>query len=1439
MNDRFIHLLHCCFWAVLLLTGSLALRAQCNGPFNLSCATTPDVALDDNCRFLLSPGFALAGLPSCLADSNFLIVVEDAQTANGPYADGTGTFTYTVQGRHHPDLAGFSCSGTLRTVDAIPPEIQLSAQVVDRGCDLRSRADVNLLPADVSNCWVVEGATGLPRPGSLDGRLRRALLAGGGVPAVNDACGGDVEVCVTDAFDYGPATECIDTIVLQRAFTARDLAGDPDFAPAFRAQIIRFLRPRIGQLRGVAETDFTGCPSGPSPVNPLPRASDYPYFNSLSGPIHLNEGFCEFIVDYVDGERLPGCGGSYTFARTFRVRDACHANADTAFIQLVRVGDHQGPAMTLPAQDLDFDGVPDEGPLLFTSAPNSCSAAIDLQTGFSATEACAPGFTVEALIYPGDDLSAPPFGPYRIVGGSTVSFSDPLPAGAYLLRYQGRDACGNTSLADVSVRVLDGSLPTAICRETFSVRLNGAGFATLPASALDGGSFDNCNPAVSFTATALDQNGAPVAPAGPQIRFTCDQVGAPGVRLTVMDPAGNAGSCDLTINVIDDSAPACFAPPAVNLNCQDFSRQLPADLEAAFTADPDATAALLDAAFGAATSQDNCSPQRPDQRISGSLNDCGAGQFRRTFTVTDAGGNNQTSLCEQIITVLPYTEYTVRFPEDRSYECGALPRASDLVNTGTGCSLFSVNIIRDTLGEPTDGGCLALRVAYEVIDWCEYDGLGDPFVLPRDADGNGTPGDPFVLHVLANSPATNQDDQAILDIDDLPGNGNELGQLTASYGASSRRGFFSYEQLVTIHDNTPPLLTVAAPEAGLAFTEDCLGGVELNFTATDDCGTVHTTVTIDELVADRNDDGQYNAADFAGEYDIPVSRFGGEPATGVAVPVRNLPIGRHLARITSTDGCGNPAEHYVVMEVEDGRNPTPLCVGVLPVVLAPDPITGGTNIAYATDFVAGPAETCTPTDISYALYREEEAGAPGFLPQPDHESITVDCADLGENILRLYAFAANTGRSDFCNVALVVSDNNDLCADRNGRIDGLIHDEWGEAMRGAEIIINGPVTLTSFTDGAGMFAHDGLQEGVAYEIRPYSNRNALNGLSTADLNVIGRRLTGMDDGLTPYQLIAADANNNGSITILDLLMIREVILGVEDGFDNNTSWRFVDADYAFPNPSNPWVEQFPETVIIDDLQGDAFAEFIAVKTGDVTGNANPQNNFANSGTTVTASRSAGVNMTLRPMGPPNVWGLYVPAVHHQGPAAGAEERITAVQGTLALPKGTRVAGGSLPDDAYRISNGNLLHFSHVDFSEQRSEDLPLLRFHLSGAELPHLVYGTDRTLSAEAYTASLRTLKLGLEAESRPGDAEAYLVATPNPFTHQTTLIVNWPYAEPVTLALYDAAGRLVHQQRTTALAGSNNWPVRASDLGEGQGLFLVRITGLSGTEQVEKIIKR
>ena len=101
--------------------------------------------------------------------------------------------------------------------------------------------------------------------------------------------------------------------------------------------------------------------------------------------------------------------------------------------------------------------------------------------------------------------------------------------------------------------------------------------------------------------------------------------------------------------------------------------------------------------------------------------------------------------------------------------------------------------------------------------------------------------------------------------------------------------------------------------------------------------------------------------------------------------------------------------------------------------------------------------------------------------------------------------------------------------------------------------------------------------------------------------MITKHILGQQPFTNPYQLIAADVNNSGTVTAFDMVQTRKLILAIVDNFDNNTSWRFVEANYDFTT-DNPLTENFPEMTMISDLDKDMEMDFIAIKVGDVNGN---------------------------------------------------------------------------------------------------------------------------------------------------------------------------------------------------------------------------------------------
>lgn len=126
-----------------------------------------------------------------------------------------------------------------------------------------------------------------------------------------------------------------------------------------------------------------------------------------------------------------------------------------------------------------------------------------------------------------------------------------------------------------------------------------------------------------------------------------------------------------------------------------------------------------------------------------------------------------------------------------------------------------------------------------------------------------------------------------------------------------------------------------------------------------------------------------------------------------------------------------------------------------------------------------------------------------------------------------------------------------------------------------------------------------------YKITPLKDNDPLNGVSTFDLVLIQKHVLGLEPLNSPYKIIAADANKSGSVTTFDIVELRKLILGQYEEFSEihamQTSWRFVQLEYEFPNEENPFSQQFPES-ITDELPVED-ADFVAIKVGDVNNNA--------------------------------------------------------------------------------------------------------------------------------------------------------------------------------------------------------------------------------------------
>ena len=174
-------------------------------------------------------------------------------------------------------------------------------------------------------------------------------------------------------------------------------------------------------------------------------------------------------------------------------------------------------------------------------------------------------------------------------------------------------------------------------------------------------------------------------------------------------------------------------------------------------------------------------------------------------------------------------------------------------------------------------------------------------------------------------------------------------------------------------------------------------------------------------------------------------------------------------------------------------------------------------------------------------------------------------------------------------------------------IAGLIAKENGQTVANVEVSCTNASNPDYLTNATGAYEFLDLPEGGNFVVTPYKNDGAGNGITVLDLSKIRQHIIGSNLLDSPYKIIAADANNSGAVTILDLVSIRKVLIGTENSFPNNTpSWRFVPTAYVFPDPTNPLGANFPEEITLNNLTADSLNEdFVAIKVGDVNLSAVP------------------------------------------------------------------------------------------------------------------------------------------------------------------------------------------------------------------------------------------
>jgi hypothetical protein len=253
-------------------------------------------------------------------------------------------------------------------------------------------------------------------------------------------------------------------------------------------------------------------------------------------------------------------------------------------------------------------------------------------------------------------------------------------------------------------------------------------------------------------------------------------------------------------------------------------------------------------------------------------------------------------------------------------------------------------------------------------------------------------------------------------------------------------------------------------------------------------------------------------------------------------------------------------------------------------------------------------------------------------------------------------------------------------------------------------------------------------------------------------------------------------------------------------FSNNTSWRFIPADYEFPNEANPWQEPFPELLSFNNLQGAQLdANFIGVKVGDVTLDAITLDSDIVETHTV-EDRSLSIPDTL--LLPGKVHTLPI-SIANPSAVAGLQLalRTTASVAAFDLQPNISIAGRG---QTYR-PNSETIHMSWViEEGNDVSAGEPLFWLKIQPlvpVRSSTLLVLAEEAMSSEMIRSEEQLAPLMLHFE-RGAVAQPFAFFSPNVIREAGFLQVNAQRSGPGQLRFFDSMGRQIFSQTFHLVAG-------------------------------------
>ena len=604
---------------------------------------------------------------------------------------------------------------------------------------------------------------------------------------------------------------------------------------------------------------------------------------------------------------------------------------------------------------------------------------------------------------------------------------------------------------------------------------------------------------------------------------------------------------------------------------------------------------------------------------------------------------------------------------------------------------------------------------------------------------------------------------------------------------------WEYDQIIKINNLDGPVFG-PLPDVDVETTDvDCSDAfVPLMASATDDC--TDAAFLIWNYKVDIDCDGMFDffglTNDASGDY----------------------PIGEHCIEWTVQDGCGNFTTDTQDFSVENTKTPVPVCFnGLAAELTATD--TDGDGIPdneivelWASDFDASSYSPCDADPLIFSFSSDET-----------DTNVTFDCDDIGIQPIEMWVTDSN-GNQSFCTTFVDIQDsNNDAICPPGlvGTVIGEIRTAEDDMIENVQVSLEGSSAPMEMTDNEGHYNFGSMPVGGDYMVVPDKVDDYLNGVSTLDLIFIQRHVLGLDVLDTPYKILAADVNGSESVTSIDIVELRKLILGIYSELPNNSSWNFLNAAHYFIDPTDPWSAQVQNMHEITNLHGTANIPFVGYKVGDVnnSANANLQGNLE------VESRTQGVTLFVDRIAEQDDRLFKHPVYASEFIFMEGMQATISLVGTKSHIVGLESAAMELDASNYSV-NGNAVMMSWMNAEGAEFAQDEVLFYIVTEGNGSNVFEIAESGLKAEVYKDG-QPGDLKLETRTNGNVVNSLVVKQnqPNPWTDYTEVYYTVGHTTKVVFTVFDIQGRRVFTKTDNVTAGKHRVRLDNADL-NGVGLY-------------------